>query len=80
MKTVIPEGYLPHVVDSETKKCLRLYGAVEITGAKQCGKTWTARRYVQSITYLDEPGSLDVALNVPQTLLDGANPRVIDEW
>ena len=80
MKTVTPEGYLPRIVDSEIEECLRLYGAVEITGAKWCGKTWTARRHAQSIAYLDEPGSLDIALNAPQILLDGANPRVIDEW
>ncbi|MCV0009847.1 ATP-binding protein [Mobiluncus mulieris] len=80
MKTVTPQGYLPRVVDAEIEECLRLYGAVEVTGAKWCGKTWTARHHAQSIAYLDDPNSLEMAQSAPELLLDGDHPRVIDEW
>ncbi|MGN0071968.1 MAG: ATP-binding protein [Atopobiaceae bacterium] len=53
-------------------------GAVEIAGAKWCGKTWCARRHAQSIVYVDE--NLDLAAADPSAMLIGAQPHVIDEW
>lgn len=78
--SVMPVGYLPRVVDAEVDECLATYGAVEIAGAKWCGKTWTARRHAKSIIYLDEGQNLDMALSDPMAALVGEHPHVIDEW
>ena len=37
--SVTPAGYLPRIVDDEVDECLATYGAIEIAGAKWCGKT-----------------------------------------
>lgn len=56
-------------------------GAVLIEGVKGCGKTHLARRRAASEILLDQvpdPGQV-LAVN-PGLLLDGATPRLIDEW
>ena len=78
--SVTPAGYLPRIVDDEVDECLATYGAIEIAGAKWCGKTWTARRHAKSIIYLDEGQNLDIALSDPMAALVGERPHVIDEW
>ncbi len=80
MEHVKPDGYLPRIVDDEVEECLATYGAIEIAGAKWCGKTWTARAHARSIVYLDEGQNLSIAQADPSVVLDGENPRVIDEW
>jgi predicted AAA+ superfamily ATPase len=77
---VVPTGYLPRIVDDEVDECLETYGAVEITGAKWCGKTWTARKHAKSIIYLDEGQNLSMAQSDPKAALVGDTPHVIDEW
>lgn len=78
--SVVPKGYLPRIVDDEVEECLATYGAVEIAGAKWCGKTWTARRHAKSIIYLDEGQNLSMALSDPMAALVGERPHVVDEW
>lgn len=80
METINPAGYLPRVVDAQVQRCLRIYGAVEISGAKWCGKTWTARHHANSIVHLDESNALAAAKAAPELVLEGDKPRVIDEW
>jgi predicted AAA+ superfamily ATPase len=55
-----------------------------IVGPKWCGKTSTAQQFSNSALYLDdtEAGSSNIhiaSLN-PSLLLEGAAPRLIDEW
>ena len=79
-RPVDPPGYLPRVVDPEIQELLRIYGAVEITGTKWCGKTWTARHHGSSIIYLDVANNRQRAEAAPESILQGLSPRVIDEW
>lgn len=76
--------YKPRLADSELKEKLEGMGAVLIEGPKWCGKTTTAEQAAQSILYMDEPKSkaqnLRVAELDPSLLLEGAAPRLIDEW
>ena len=73
--------YLDRVVDAEVPVALRSAGAVLIEGPKGCGKTWTAQRFGQSEILLEErPDLWDIASQVPGLLLDGATPRLLDEW
>lgn len=59
-------------------------GAVLIEGPKWCGKTTTAEQHSKSVIYMDDPASkrsnLEMAEVAPQLILDGENPRLIDEW
>lgn len=76
--------YKKRVVDDLLKRKLDGAGAVLIVGPKWCGKTTTAEQQAKSVVYMDnaEKGadwvrmaSLDSGM-----VLDGATPRLIDEW
>ncbi len=75
-----PEGYLPRVVDARVEKLLHAFGAVEITGPKWCGKTWTAMAHARSFDTLMEPNALDAAQTDPNLVLMGEEPHLVDEW
>jgi hypothetical protein len=60
---------------------LRVNGAVLVEGPKACGKTETARRAAASEVLFDVDRTAREALKVDPTLvLDGAAPRLLDEW
>ncbi len=73
--------YLPRFADEELATRLRATGAVLIEGPRGCGKTQTALRTARSAVRLDRDVAARRAgeLN-PALLLDGARPRLIDEW
>ncbi|MDO5513161.1 ATP-binding protein [Corynebacterium sp.] len=74
-------NYIPRIVDAELDRALRSSGAIFIKGPRACGKTATARQVAASEIRLDTP-SPDVTLVEadPRLVLDGATPRLIDEW
>lgn len=78
------EDYLPRIVDKSLELKLRAFGATNIVGPKLCGKTTTAKQYTNScIQFQKDPnkeGLIKTASINPSSLLDGANPRLIDEW
>lgn len=78
--SISPEGYLPRIVDEQVERFLKLFGAVEIAGAKWSGKTWTACAHGASITYIDEGNNYDLASSDPLFATLGERPHVIDEW
>jgi predicted AAA+ superfamily ATPase len=79
-KEIVPDGYLPRIVDAQINKYLSLFGAVEIAGTKWCGKTWAARAHGASITYVDRGNNPQVIASDSQIALQGDRPHVIDEW
>lgn len=76
--------YKPRIVDEILAKKLEAKGAVLIEGPKWCGKTTTALQQAKSILRMDNPLEKDQNLRLsklnPQRLLNGDNPRLIDEW
>ena len=76
--------YRQRIVDSLLDRKMRSKGAVLIEGPKWCGKTTTAEQPSKSMIRLDEPERkkdyLIMAELEPNRLLDGATPRLIDEW
>jgi predicted AAA+ superfamily ATPase len=73
--------YLPRIVDGELRERLAGAGAVVIEGAKASGKTEAARRVAASSVLLDVDENARRAAAVdPSLLLEGAVPRLIDEW
>ena len=56
-------------------------GAVLLEGPKACGKTETASRRSRSIVHIDTDPSVEALMATdPQLLLEGAVPRLFDEW
>ena len=76
--------YKQRIADKLLDEKLEGMGAVLIEGAKWCGKTSTAEHNAKSILYVNNPQ--EKALNMqlaqinPQQLLEGATPRLLDEW
>lgn len=77
-------GYVPRVVDAALERALRSSGAVHIKGPKWCGKTATAEQHSASQVYLQDPDRraslLALAEAKPSVILEGPEPRLIDEW
>lgn len=76
--------YLPRLVDELLKQELEAFGAVLITGPKWCGKTTTGLNQAKSSLFLQNPDEREQNLRLadikPSLLLEGENPRLIDEW
>jgi len=76
--------YRPRIIDSAVEQHLRAFGAVCIEGAKWCGKTWTAQRHAQSAFLVGDPvgnfQNRQLAQIDPSLVLQGKQPRLIDEW
>lgn len=76
--------YRKRIADRILKEKLDAKGAVLVEGAKWCGKTTTASQIAQSILFLHDPANkehyLKMASISPGLLLEGATPRLIDEW
>lgn len=75
------ESYLPRTADHELRACLAAAGAVVIEGPKACGKTRMAQQVAASSVLLDVDLAARQALAVdPALVLEGARPRLLDEW
>lgn len=76
--------YKPRLIDETVKLYLSTFGAVLIEGPKWCGKTWTSKNACNSEFLLaDHHGNFynkKIAELNPDLVLDGATPRLIDEW
>ena len=46
-------AYVPRIVDAQIDKYLTLFGAIEVSGTKWCGKTWSSLAHAASVTYVD---------------------------
>ena len=78
------DSYKKRVVDDLLIRKLKGKGAVLIEGPKWCGKTTTAEQIAKSILYMANPDSKEQNMMLadisPSLLLEGAVPRLIDEW
>lgn len=76
--------YLERIADQQLKLHLECFGATLITGPKWCGKTTTAKQQAKSVIQIQDPDMrenyLFTARTKPSLLLEGENPRLIDEW
>ena len=77
-------GYRKRIIDEQLKKYLSAFGAVCIEGPKWCGKTWTALNHSDSVFYVASPENnfqnRMLAQLSPELVLQGATPRLLDEW
>lgn len=76
--------YMPRIADAELDLRLESFGGTLIVGPKGCGKTTTAKQRAKSVVEFQDEQVRDQLLSVanasPALLLEGANPRLIDEW
>jgi uncharacterized protein len=80
----VKREYLPRIADEVLRRALSSSGAVCIQGPKWCGKTWTAMQQAKSVLMMQDPdrtsGYMSMADAKPSLLLEGATPRLLDEW
>ena len=78
------EKYRKRIADVMLAEKLSYMGAVLVQGPKWCGKTTTSRQVVRSEVSLDDSvrgkSNRILAQTCPDKLLEGATPRLIDEW
>jgi len=78
------QDYLKRISDDKLKLYLKAKGAVLIEGPKWCGKTRSAEELAGSVLYMQDPDSAAMnkvtAESKPSLLLEGATPRLLDEW
>jgi len=73
--------YLPRAIDAELQARLASIGGVVLEGPKACGKTESARQVAASELLLDLDQAAQATARVdPALVLEGATPRLIDEW
>ena len=76
--------YISRICDKELQEVLSSVGAVLIEGAKWCGKTSTAENIAHSVLLMQDPDKTkqyqQIADTKPSLLLQGATPRLLDEW
>ena len=78
------ENYRKRIADVLLANKLAGKGAVLVEGPKWCGKTTTAEQIAKSVLYMADQDSLERNLQIadfkPSRLLEGARPRLLDEW
>ncbi len=76
--------YLTRIIEGQFRLHLEAFGAVLLEGPKWCGKTTTASQFAKSVITLQDPDQRDEYLTTaqvkPSLLLEGATPRLLDEW
>ena len=76
--------YLSRIADNLLRERLESSGAVLVEGPKWCGKTWTSSYHSNSEFLIGDPSNnfqnRTLAEISPSIVLEGATPRLIDEW
>ena len=74
------ENYKQRIADRKLDELLKVFGGVLIVGPKWCGKSWTASNRANSEVYIDIEENKRRALLMPETVLEGLEPKLVDEW
>ena len=72
--------YYKRLIEEEIAIKLKSSGAVVVAGPKFCGKTTTCMLYQKSFVKLNTKQAIAMARMDPRGVLNGENPRLIDEW
>ena len=76
--------YRKRIYDTVLRHRLEAKGAVLVEGPKWCGKTTTCLQLAQSVLSMAQPDIREQNIMLtdmqPSLLLQGATPRLIDEW
>lgn len=72
--------YYKRLIETEIERKLATSGAIVVAGPKFCGKTTTCMLYHKSYIKLNTKQVISLAKLNPKAVLEGENPRLIDEW
>ncbi|WP_406713958.1 ATP-binding protein [Trueperella pyogenes] len=72
--------YIDRTVDYSVSADLAVMGAVLLEGVRGCGKTETGFQHANSQFRVDQAQNRRLAVLNPAAALEGAMPRLIDEW
>lgn len=72
--------YRPRLIDAQLTAALEAVGAVVLEGPRAVGKTESGRHTARSEVRIDTPAARQAFAADPRLLLDGATPRLLDEW
>lgn len=72
--------YINRLIDKNIETYLDIFGAISVEGLKWCGKTWTSSKHANSVRYLDDDATRDLALLDINLILNDESPELIDEW
>lgn len=76
--------YRARIMDGQIQRYLATFGAVCVEGPKWCGKTWISSHHANSEFLIADPSNnfqnKKLAETSPAVILEGATPRLIDEW
>ena len=78
--SLTPENYRSRLMDAALDRKLKTFGAVEVAGAKFCGKTWMSLAHSESIAHIDDDAVKQIAELDASLVLEGDAPHTIDEW
>lgn len=74
------KDYRKRLLDNKIEKYLKVFGAISIEGPKWCGKTWTALKHAESVSFMTEKSTRDLANVDPKYIFSEKRPQLIDEW
>ena len=72
--------YIRRYIEDQIRRKLNTSGAVVVAGPKFCGKTTTCMLFQKSYVKLNTKEAITLAALNPRSVLQGENPRLIDEW
>ena len=72
--------YIRRYIEDQIRRKLNTSGAVVVVGPKFCGKTTTCMLFQKSYVKLNTKEAITLAALNPRSVLQGENPRLIDEW
>lgn len=78
--SLVRKDYKKRLIDDKITRYLNIFGAISIQGPKWCGKTWTSLNHANSVIYMTEKGSRDLAMVDPKYIFKEERPQLIDEW
>ncbi len=74
------KNYKNRLIDLKIKRYLNVFGAICIEGPKWCGKTWTSLNHANSVVYITDKESRNLAKINPKYIFNDNKPQLIDEW
>lgn len=74
------DEYKKRLIDDRINEYLNIFGAILIVGPKWCGKTWTSLNHANSVVYLSNKDTRNLAKAGFVNILDDNFPELIDEW
>ncbi|MDR3360153.1 MAG: hypothetical protein LBO20_05820 [Bifidobacteriaceae bacterium] len=77
---VLGQSYRPRVIDDALTGALKLAGGLLVKGARGCDKTMTALNRAACHVFLVTEEAATIRPVSLRALLDGAAPRLLDEW